>query len=44
VQPESIEMGTELTATAAAAIEPVIDGLVNELRRWGVDAVLGDEC
>lgn len=37
VQPESIEMGTELTATVAAALEPVIEGVVEELRRWGVD-------
>ena len=37
VQPESIEMGTELTATVAAAIEPVVDGVVAELRRWGVN-------
>ncbi|MHB8708025.1 MAG: HyaD/HybD family hydrogenase maturation endopeptidase [Desulfuromonadales bacterium] len=36
VQPESIEMGTELTPTAAAAIEPVVAGVVDELRKWGV--------
>ena len=36
VQPECIEMGTELTATVAAALEPVIAGVVEELRKWGV--------
>jgi len=36
VQPESIEMGTELTPTVAAVLEPVVDGVVEELRRWGV--------
>ena len=38
VQPESIEMGTELTATVAAALEPVLAGVVGDLRRWGVEA------
>ncbi len=37
VQPECIEMGTELTATTAAALEPVVAGIVGELRRWGID-------
>jgi len=36
VQPENIEMGTELTPTVAAALEPVAAGVVEELRRWGV--------
>ena len=36
VQPESIEMGTELTPAVAAAIEPVVAGVLEELRRWGV--------
>lgn len=36
-QPECIEMGTELTATMAAAIGPVVDGVIGELRRWGVE-------
>jgi hydrogenase maturation protease len=36
VQPECIEMGTELTAAVAAALEPVIAGVVGELRRWGI--------
>ena len=36
-QPECIEMGTELTTTMAAALEPVVAGVVGELRRWGVD-------
>ena len=37
VQPESIEMGTELTVTAAAAVEPVIAGVLKELQEWGID-------
>ena len=36
VQPECIEMGTELTATVAAALEPVVAGVLEELRRWGI--------
>jgi hydrogenase maturation protease len=37
VQPESIEMGTELTAAATAALEPVVQGVLGELRRWGIE-------
>lgn len=37
VQPQCIEMGTQLTATVAAAVEPVIAGVVGELRGWGVE-------
>ena len=37
VQPECIEMGTELTAVVAAAVEPVITRVLDELRRWGVE-------
>jgi len=36
VQPECIAMGAELTATVAAAIDPVIAGILGELRRWGI--------
>jgi hydrogenase maturation protease len=36
VQPECLDMGTELTARVAAAIEPVVAGVVGDLRRWGV--------
>jgi len=36
VQPECIEMSTELTATVAAAVEPVIVKVLEELHRWGV--------
>lgn len=36
VQPESIAMGTELTATVAAAVEPLINQVVNELQNWGI--------
>ncbi len=37
VQPECIEMGTQLTPSVAAAIEPVVAGVVGELRKWGID-------
>jgi hydrogenase maturation protease len=40
VQPESIAMGTELTATVAAAVEPVVAGLLEELQVWGVQGEL----
>ena len=36
VQPENIELGTELTPTVTAALEPVLAGVVEELRRWGI--------
>lgn len=36
VQPECIEMGTELTDTVAATIEPVVARVLEELQRWGV--------
>jgi hydrogenase maturation protease len=36
VQPECIEMGTELTATVTAAVEPVISSVLEELRGWGI--------
>jgi len=36
VQPECIEMSTELTATVAAAVEPVVVKVLEELQRWGV--------
>ncbi|MEJ2470512.1 MAG: HyaD/HybD family hydrogenase maturation endopeptidase [Desulfuromonadales bacterium] len=36
VQPESIAMGTELTAKVAAAVEPLINQVVNELQNWGI--------
>ena len=35
VQPECIEMGTELTATLAAAVEPVVIRVLKELQGWG---------
>jgi hydrogenase maturation protease len=40
VQPESIDMGTELTPTVAAAVEPVLAGVIEELRRWGVEVAM----
>ncbi len=36
VQPECIEMGTSLTATVAAAVEPVAANVLKELSEWGV--------
>ncbi len=36
VQPECLGVGTELTPAVAAALEPVVAGVVGELRRWGV--------
>jgi len=36
VQPECIEMGTELTATLAAAVEPMLICVLKELQGWGI--------
>ena len=36
VQPKNIEMGTELTPEVAAAVEPVIGKILQELEEWGV--------
>ena len=36
VQPECIEMDTELTATVAAAVEPVVAKVLEELQGWGI--------
>jgi len=36
VQPECIEMGTDLTATVESAVEPVVQKILNELQAWGV--------
>lgn len=36
VQPECIEIGTELTATVAAAVEPVVGKVLAELESWGI--------
>ena len=36
VQPESIEMGTDLTVKVAAAVEPLVQNVLDELRAWGV--------
>ena len=35
VQPAYLTMGSELTVKVAAALEPVIAGVVKELQRWG---------
>ncbi|MDH3454765.1 MAG: HyaD/HybD family hydrogenase maturation endopeptidase [Desulfuromonadales bacterium] len=37
VQPACIEMDTELTATVAAAVEPVVARVLEELQGWGVE-------
>ncbi len=37
VQPESVEVGLELTPAVAAATEEVLAGVAGELRRWGVN-------
>ncbi len=36
VQPECIEMGTDLTATLSAAVEPMVISVLKELQGWGV--------
>jgi hydrogenase maturation protease len=36
VQPECIEMSTEMTATVAAAVEPVVTSVLEELQGWGI--------
>jgi hydrogenase maturation protease len=36
VQPECIEMGTELTPVVAASIDEVVEGAIGELRRWDI--------
>lgn len=36
VQPQSIEMGLELSLPVAAAMEEAISGVTAELQRWGV--------
>ena len=36
VQPECIEMDTELTATVAASVEPVVAKVLEELQNWGI--------
>ncbi len=35
VQPRSTAIGTELSAPVAAALDPLVDAVVAELRRWG---------
>jgi hydrogenase maturation protease len=42
VQPECIEMGTELTATVARAVEPLATKVLEELRGWGVQYEMRD--
>ena len=37
VQPECIEMGTELTTVVEAAVEPVVGKVIEELKGWGVE-------
>jgi hydrogenase maturation protease len=42
VQPESIVMGTELTAVVASALPVVVKHVLAELRGWGVESTLMD--
>lgn len=37
VQPECIEMGTELTSAVEAQVETMLQGILEELKRWGVE-------
>lgn len=41
VQPENIDIGNGLTPRVAAALEPVVAGVVSDLRRWGLVATPG---
>src|SRR6185369_3386806 len=41
VQPGSIEMGTELTCEVEAKVEDMIDNILDELHKWGVQP---DRC
>ncbi len=41
VQPGSIEMGTELTCEVEAKVKNMIDNVLDELRKWGVQP---DRC
>ena len=43
VQPASIEMGTELTAMVASAVEPVMQKVLGELQSWDVAFEARDE-
>jgi len=36
VQPECIEMGTDLTVTVESAVEPIVHKVLEELQAWGV--------
>ena len=40
VQPACLDLGTELSPAAAAAVEPVLAGVIEELRRWGVEVAM----
>jgi len=37
VQPECIEIGTELTPVVAAQVECMLQGILEELQRWGCE-------
>lgn len=43
VQPECIEMGTDLTPVVAAALPTVEEGVVAELRNWGVEVLVREQ-
>jgi len=37
VQPQTVEMGIELSLQVAPALEKVVEGVLAELQRWGVE-------
>lgn len=37
VQPQTIEMGTDLSATVELSVEPTITKVLDELRSWGIN-------
>ena len=41
VQPQSIQMGTELTPAVAAAMPEVVEAVADELRRWHIPLEAG---
>ena len=43
VQPQTIEMGTDLSATVQLSMEPTITKIREELRSWGIDSFPRDK-
>ncbi|PLY10970.1 MAG: HyaD/HybD family hydrogenase maturation endopeptidase [Desulfuromonas sp.] len=42
VQPQTVEMGVELSLEVAATFEELLDGVLGELRGWGVEITPGE--